>query len=155
MIFVTLGTTLPFDALLKEVDRLAAAGVFPEPVICQTGTSTYIPENCESFPYKATIAEYLNAASFLIVHGGTGSTLQALRSGRPFAVFANPIAQNNHQAEFLQELSNEIPIPWSDDVHDLATLYTSAHQEDRKIKIPCHRVKFQDALRSILREAGI
>jgi UDP-N-acetylglucosamine transferase subunit ALG13 len=151
MIFVTVGTTLPFDGLLSEVDRLAATGIFQEKVVCQTGTSRYLPKHCEHFQYKTTIADHINAASFLIVHGGTGSTLQALRSGRPFAVFANPIAQNNHQVEFLQELSHEIPIPWSDDVHDLEQLYGRISNEPAQLATPRHRDSLQGAILRIIR----
>ena len=47
MIFVTLGTqNFSFNRLLEMVDRLVAEGVIQEPVMIQTGYSTYEPKRC-------------------------------------------------------------------------------------------------------------
>ena len=42
MIFITVGSTLPFDPLLQTIDDLIAQGELQGDVICQTGTSKYI-----------------------------------------------------------------------------------------------------------------
>lgn len=48
MIFVTVGThEQPFNRLIEAVDRLCGAGVINEPVVMQTGFSTYEPQHCE------------------------------------------------------------------------------------------------------------
>ena len=47
MIFVTVGThEQPFDRLVKKMDDLVAEGVIREPVMIQTGYSTYEPKHC-------------------------------------------------------------------------------------------------------------
>lgn len=122
MIFVTVGTTIPFDELFEEVDRLLESGIIDDDVICQTGQSKYIPRNCESFKFLPNLDLYLDRASLLIVHGGTGSTLQALASGKPFVAFANPLGADDHQAEFLNRLSQEFQLLWSRDVAELENL---------------------------------
>ena len=48
MIFVTVGThEQPFNRLIEAVDVLRGTGVIDEPVIIQTGFSTYEPQHCE------------------------------------------------------------------------------------------------------------
>ena len=48
MIFVTVGThEQPFDRLLTEIDRLKENGTIQEPVMIQSGFSTYEPKYCE------------------------------------------------------------------------------------------------------------
>ena len=117
---------MPFDELIKEVDRLAGAGFFDDEVLCQIGFSTFEPEHCAYFRTKpGLLAEFQNAR-FLIVHGGTGSVLQAQASGRPFVAIANPRAQHNHQVEFLSAMAEEAQLYWSTDVAELADLCRAA-----------------------------
>ena len=52
MIFVTVGThEQPFDRLIQKVDALCADGTLTEPVVIQTGVSTYRPEHCRWEPF--------------------------------------------------------------------------------------------------------
>jgi len=117
---------MPFDELIEEVDRLAGAGFFDGEVLCQIGFSTFEPEHCAFFRSKpGLVAEFQNAR-FLIVHGGTGSVLQALASGRPFVAIANPRAQHDHQVEFLSAMAEEARLYWSTEVAELASLCRAA-----------------------------
>jgi len=123
MIFVTIGTTMPFDELFIEIDRLIENGVIHEEVICQTGQSKYKPKHCKHFDFKPNVDDLIEKADKLIVHGGTGSTIGAILSMKPFMVFTNPRGADDHQVEFLEELSKDYNIVWSKDVTALESLY--------------------------------
>lgn len=123
MIFVTVGTTGPFDELLTEVDRLVAANFFAEDVLCQGGQSKYRMRHAEQFVGRPSIADLIAKSSFVISHGGTGSVIELLRARKRFVAFANPRLADNHQAAFLQQMTIVADISWSRNVTDLARLY--------------------------------
>lgn len=126
MIFVTVGSTMPFDELLQEIDRLAGEDALGEEVLCQTGHSGYEPRHCRFFRFEKGLDRHFEAASLLVVHGGTGSVLQALLLGKPFVTLANPRSDGDHQAEFLERLSEQTPFLWSRDVGELLALIERA-----------------------------
>lgn len=122
MIFVTVGTTGPFDELLKEVDRLAEANFFAEDVLCQSGQSKYRMRYCEQFVGRPSIADLIAKSSFVISHGGS-TVIELLRAKKLFAAFPNPRLADDHQAVFLRQIAAVAGISWSRDVRDLARLY--------------------------------
>ena len=133
MIFVTVGTTMPFDELIEEVDRLSGEGFFNEQVVCQTGQSRCAPKRCEHFRYAPDLGAYMAAASFLIVHGGTGSVIEAMLTNKPFLAFANPRAADDHQGQFLSRIGNEYGVVWSRNCAELSRLFLSASRRGRRM----------------------
>ena len=126
MIFVTAGTTLPFDALVQAVDQLVERGALEDRVICQIGHGSYIPKHCEYFRFQPNIDEYIERASLIIGHGGTGTVTGLLASGKPFVSVANSLGVDNHQAEFLERLSQITSFLWTDDLGKLPELIAQA-----------------------------
>lgn len=122
MILVTVGTTMPFPGLLAEVDRLAGAGLFDEPVLCQTGQTDYRMQHCEGFAFRHTLDDLYEEASLVITHGGS-TVFTLLGMGKPFIAFPNPIGADAHQHHVLRSLSEQVGIFWSEDVTDLERLY--------------------------------
>lgn len=127
MILVTVGTTMPFDELLVEVDRLAGAGIFAEPILCQSGQSTYSLVHGEQFMARPSIENLILSASLVISHGGA-TVVQLLLAGKNFVAFPNPRGAGDHQTLFLRELAEIADISWSKDVADLAKLYAERRQ---------------------------
>ncbi len=124
MIFVTVGTT-HFDTLIRCVDQLAAAGVFPEPVLCQIGSGEYEPRHCEFFRFRPNIDALLEQASLVITHGG--ATVFALLAARTrFVAVANTALADNHQAVLLGFLARQVPLAWTDDLAHLHGLVVAA-----------------------------
>lgn len=126
MILVTVGTTMPFDELLEEVDRLSAQDFFGDEVVCQIGHSQYVPHHCTVFRNKPNLERDFLLADGLIVHGGTGSTIQAIGAEKPFVAVANLRAKGDHQAEFLGHLATEFDILWTRDPGALSRLWEAA-----------------------------
>ena len=120
MIFVTVGSTLPFDPLLQTIDDLIARGELQGDVICQTGTSKYIPGHCESFKFRPSIRDLMQSADLVIAHGGTGTVFELLSLGGNFIACANPLAADDHQRLFLARMEKACGLLWVDDLSRLS-----------------------------------
>lgn len=131
LIFITVGTTLPFDELLAEADRLAASGVITEPLVCQGGTSLYRMLHGEQFVGAPSLDGYYEQASLVVCHGGGGTVLELLISGKPFVAFPNTRGAGDHQSSFLRQVSKIADISWSSAVSDLQRLI-----EERRARGP-------------------
>jgi UDP-N-acetylglucosamine transferase subunit ALG13 len=126
MIFVTVGTTLWFDELIKSMDQLVAKGLVREPVVCQIGNGRYVPKNCEYFRFQRSIDNWLHRSSLVISHGGTGTVLSLLAMRKPFVAVANPMGADDHQFQFLSRLGEMGCILWCHDLEDLPDLIDKA-----------------------------
>ena len=112
MIFVTVGThEQPFDRLIQQVDALCADGTLTEPVVIQTGVSTYRPEHCRwelFFPYTE-MDRLMREARIVITHGGPASFLAVLQLGKvPVVVPRMHSFQehvNDHQLLFCRQVA--------------------------------------------------
>ncbi len=101
MIFVTVGTQLPFDRLVRAVDMWAAA--HPDiPVRAQTGkigADGYHPQHMQS---DATIPpmdydRLCSEAQLIVAHAGTGSLIKAQTLGRPILAMPRVAALEEHR----------------------------------------------------------
>ncbi|MCG5495339.1 PssE/Cps14G family polysaccharide biosynthesis glycosyltransferase [Ectothiorhodospira variabilis] len=138
MIFVTVGTTLPFDDLIRAMDDIVTSTKVKEKVICQIGSGEYLPQNCEYFRYTPKLDDFIDSASIVIGHGGTGTVLSLLSSGKPFVAVANPLGADDHQAQFLKRLEQAATILWTRDLSQLPQLILRARH---------HRLESRPGLR--------
>jgi rhamnosyl/mannosyltransferase len=109
-ILVTIGTFVPFDRMVQEVDRLCEHKIIDQKVIAQVGPSNYQPRHMEYF--NQCSYEKLNAlmeeSDIVICHGGSGSLLGALKAG--CRIVALPRLQehgevyDNHQFQIIRAL---------------------------------------------------
>lgn len=83
MILVMTGTHFqPFDRLIKAADEYA--GNTTEPVIIQTGVSTYKCSNAKSFSIipKDEMSQMIKDADILIMQGGWGALSESIDKGK-------------------------------------------------------------------------
>lgn len=113
MIFVILGTQdIQFNRLLIELDRLVGEGVIREEVFAQTGYSTYVPQHFmfQDFITMETFEAYIEKASVVISHGGAGSLIASVKSGKK--VIGIPRRKkygehvNDHQVELIEQFTS-------------------------------------------------
>ena len=80
MIFLTVGTGVPFDRLVKAVDEAIEARVVTMPVFAQIGRTDLRPRNMEYVPVleKSQFDQKVADAAFVISHAGIGSIMTAL-----------------------------------------------------------------------------
>lgn len=110
-IFVTVGSDVPFDRMVKVVDQWAGSNPDVQ-VFAQIGCSRYVPQHIETcqFLSSSQFAARLENASLIIAHAGMGSILAALKNEKPIFVMPRNInfaeAHNNHQLATVNHLSN-------------------------------------------------
>ena len=126
MIFLTVGTQLPFDRLVRAVDEWA--GAHPgQPVVAQVGRTGCRPRNMQ---WSATLspAEFevmLRAAEVVVAHAGMGTALAARHHGKRLLVLPRVAAlgeqRNDHQLATARELSRAGLATVADDAGDLVS----------------------------------
>lgn len=99
MIFVTVGTQIPFDRLIREVDRFA--GETGEKVFAQVGDSEFTPEHLEATASLSPTEfdRHFQEARLVIAHAGMGTILSCLREGKPLLVMPRKASLGEHRNE--------------------------------------------------------
>lgn len=110
MIFVTVGSMLPFDRLVRAADAWAAAT--DHEVFAQIGDSRYQPRHM-AYARMLTPGEFmqkLRAASLVVAHAGMGTVISAMEAGKPIVVVPRRAADREvttdhqiHTANWLKE----------------------------------------------------
>ena len=108
MIFVTVGTQMPFDRLVKEVD--AWAGARQKEVFAQIGPSNLELLHIKTIPnldpqeFDAKMQE----ATAVVSHAGVGTILTAFRLSKPIIVMPRLAMfkehRNDHQLATVRQL---------------------------------------------------
>lgn len=100
MIFLTVGTQLPFDRLVRAVDDWAAKGEMP--VFGQISEeATYKPANFE-WTARLSPSEFaarFAAASAVVSHAGTGTIISALTRCKPILIMPRHASLGEHRNE--------------------------------------------------------
>jgi UDP-N-acetylglucosamine transferase subunit ALG13 len=109
MIFVTVGSDIPFDRLIRAVDQWARENERRD-VFAQIGRGGWEPEFIP-FAHMLNPAEFrerLSEARAIVAHAGMGTILSALQSCKPILVMPRrgPLGEtrNDHQMDTAREL---------------------------------------------------
>lgn len=100
MIFVTVGTQLPFERLIEQVDAWAAAHPEQE-CFAQIGQTKYRPTAME-FTEMMTPKEYqdcFNRARVLVSHVGMGTIISGLEAGKPLILMPRRASLGEHRSD--------------------------------------------------------
>ena len=100
MIFVTVGSMLPFDRMISEVDSWAATHRH-EPLHAQIGNGSYEPRNMEwcRMLGPGDFANRVARSSVTISHAGMGTVLTALEFGTPLLLFPRRADHREHTTD--------------------------------------------------------
>jgi UDP-N-acetylglucosamine transferase subunit ALG13 len=102
MIFVTVGSQLPFDRLIKAIDEIAPS-IKGKEIIAQVFGMEYQPKNIKTLDYisPSDFKDYINNAELIISHAGTGTILSVAQLQKPLIVFPRSgklrETRNDHQ----------------------------------------------------------
>lgn len=102
MIFVTIGTQLPFDRMIEAVDEIAPLLKGKE-IITQALGLKYQPKHLKTLDYisPADFKSYVDNAELIISHAGTGTILSVAQMEKPMIVFPRSgklkETRNDHQ----------------------------------------------------------
>ena len=113
MIFVTVGSQLTFDRLLKAVDKEIEVGNIKDQVIVQGGKTKFKSKNMKIIKFLELdeFDKYIKDADLIISHGGVGSIIDALKYNK--TVIATPRlkkykeALNDHQIQIIENFGIE------------------------------------------------
>jgi UDP-N-acetylglucosamine transferase subunit ALG13 len=103
MIFVTVGTQLPFDRMVRTVDEWAGLHAKGREVFAQIGPSQFKPRHIQSAPFIPAdeCRRRTCSARVIIAHAGMGSIITALELGKPILVMPRRASmgeqRNDHQ----------------------------------------------------------
>lgn len=123
VIFLTIGTQLPFDRLVRDVDQVASQ--LDEVVVGQIGVGRYAPKCIETFDFMSPsqFEQCIVDSRAVISHAGIGTILTCLRFKKPLIAMARQAKQgehrNDHQLATLSELGSTpglYPVRDSDDI---------------------------------------
>lgn len=100
MIFVTVGTDLPFDRMMRVIDDWAR-GNNRRDVFAQIGEGGWRPGFIEhaEFLQPPEFKERFNEATLIISHAGMGTILSALLYGKPILVMPKRASLGEHRSE--------------------------------------------------------
>ena len=112
MIFVTVGTSLPHDALIQAIDELVSAGMITDEVIAQRGAGQYTPRHIKSFRFKKSLEEYQNKAEMVISNCGAGTIMENVTKGHKLIVVQNPDVTGGHEWELVTKMEKEGHLIW-------------------------------------------
>jgi UDP-N-acetylglucosamine transferase subunit ALG13 len=98
MIFVTVGTQLPFDRLVQAVDGWAAMRP-AVPVLAQVNGGVYVPRHLQAVPglTPAQFALHFAAAQVVVAHAGMGTIISSLEVGKPLVLLPRLAARGEHR----------------------------------------------------------
>ena len=99
MIFVTIGTQLPFDRLIRIIDNVAPQ--LDEEIIAQVYKRGFTPKNIKTVDFFAP-DEFngpFDKARLIISHAGMGTILSALQKDKPIIIFPRIAALGEHRNE--------------------------------------------------------
>lgn len=100
MIFLTVGTQLPFDRFVEIIDSWAATNPNIE-IFAQIGEGQYQPKHMQycSFLDEAAYKQEFDKASLVLAHAAMGSIITSLIASKPIIVFPRIAALGEHRNE--------------------------------------------------------
>ncbi len=101
MIFVTVGTQLPFPRMIKAIDQWCRDNS-DIPVFGQVAADSNENVMPQFFPYKEFLqpeefSRRFDEASIIIAHAGMGSILTALSAGKPIVIMPRKAELKEHR----------------------------------------------------------
>ena len=149
MIFVTVGTSLPHDALIRKIDDLVSTRVITDEVIAQRGNGEFIPKHIKSFRFKKGLDEYQNRAEIIISNCGAGTIMENITKGHKLIVIQNPDVTGGHEWELVTKMENGGHLIWCKSLDSLKESIDKARKMTFE-KFSPQRLDFSKLLESIV-----
>ena len=109
-VFVTVGTELPFDRLVRAIDDWAADRDGEVEVFAQVGESTYVPHTIawKHFVDGEDFDAHFGGADLIVAHAGMGTILTALERGLRLIVMPRRAALGEHRNDHQVATANRL-----------------------------------------------
>lgn len=106
MIFVTVGSSLPFNGLIQHIDELKKSKEINDVVYAQIGNGLYVPETLNWKRFIADMNSMYSKADIIIGTCGAGTIMENVIYGRKYIAVANPDIIGGHEWELVSKLSD-------------------------------------------------
>lgn len=129
MIFVTVGTQLPFDRMIRMVDEWVVRSDVD--VFAQIGPGCYKPKNFPFVEYldSSSFEKYVNRANCIIAHAGMGSIITSLKYAKPIILVPRMASlgehRNGHQEATARKFNGRPLIRVANDLDEVDEAYAS------------------------------
>lgn len=124
MIFVTVGSSAPFDRLVRAIDQWAGLQGRTD-VFAQIGKTRFVPRYIAAVQFLSPpeFRERIRAAHLVVAHAGMGSIISALEIGKPIIVMPRREylgeSRSDHQLATAEEFERRQTIVFARDESDL------------------------------------
>ena len=125
---MTVGTSLPHDALIQAVDQMVGDGEITDEVIAQRGEGQYIPKHIKSFRFKKGLDEFLKEAEIVISNCGAGTIMENVTRGHKLIVIQNPDITGGHEWELVTKMEKGEHLIWCRNLNSLKDSIEKARQ---------------------------
>jgi len=129
---VTVGTSLPHDALIQALDEMVSKGEITDEVIAQRGAGLYIPKHIKSFRFKKGLDEYQNKAEIVISSCGAGTIMENVTKGHKLIVIQNPDVTGGHEWELVTKMEKGGHLLWCKELDSLKASIEKTRKMDFK-----------------------
>jgi len=163
VIFLTTGTQLPFDRLVRAVDEWVESAKPECEIFGQVLSSPHDPYQPRNFETKTRLSPTEYAAIFekahlIISHAGMGTILTALTQGKQICIMPRQFKygehRNDHQIATVERLENHPGLHKARDEHYLPGCLDEALQASRFSRAatidPFAAADFTDRLRAFI-----
>lgn len=158
MIFVTVGSQkIPFDRLIRQIDKMVQSGEIQEEVFAQIGASEYTPS---SFLYQRYLSagEYsqkIQECDLLITHSGVATIMEGKRHHKRVIVVPRLSRYgehvDDHQIQIADSFSELGLVMKCSNIEELGTVICQCRETPVK-DYHSHREEAVGLLREYLRE---
>jgi UDP-N-acetylglucosamine transferase subunit ALG13 len=160
-VFVSVGSMMPFDRLVRAMDDWAAAN--PEvPVVIQIGRGRYEPRHAR-FVRLMPVTDYrdaVRAARLFVAHAGMGSIIAAIEAGKPLLMLPRLAAEgehnNDHQLATAANICTRPGLHVAADAADLQRRASAMLDDGGTVPAPIGRLAppaFTDRIRAFIEVA--
>lgn len=124
MIFVTVGTQLPFERLVRAVDEWTGNNK-DKTVFIQLGQSLYRPNNCEfsAFTDPEHWEQLFQESELIVSHAGMGTILKSIEHDKPLILMPRLASlgehRNDHQVATASKFGDYLNIKVVNEIVDL------------------------------------
>lgn len=125
-IFVIVGSTYPFDRLIKEIDKVNKKKELD--IFAQIGETKYLPKNIKfvKFLEQDNIIKKIKKSDIIITHAGIGTIIDVLSLNKKLVLFPRlkkyDEAIDDHQIEICKAFEDKFGISWTKNEKEIVRL---------------------------------
>lgn len=152
MIFLTLGTQLPFDRLVRAVDEVAAD--IDESVFGQIGHTKLVPQAYDyvDFLPPQEFGARFSAARVIVGHAGIGTILSGRKAEKPLILMARRASlgehRNDHQMRTVEQLGRIPGVHVAENAEDIRRYLSNSELQAMRADTSPALERFHAAIKS-------